>query len=50
MDMAWNMAYGIWHGMELWPSVQGAGFLIQGSRVQNHWVAPRFKLMLNAMG
>ena len=25
----------------LWPSGQGAGFPIQGSRVQNHWVAPR---------
>ena len=24
-----------------WPSGQGAGFPIQGSRVQNHWVAPR---------
>ena len=24
-----------------WPSSQGAGFPIQGSRVQNHWVAPR---------
>ena len=27
--------------MEQWPSGQGAGFPIQGSRVQNHWVAPR---------
>ena len=27
--------------MEQWCSGQGAGFLIQGSRVQNHWVAPR---------
>ena len=24
-----------------WPSGQGAGFPLQGSRVQNHWVAPR---------
>ena len=24
-----------------WPSDQGAGFPIQGSHVQNHWVAPR---------
>ena len=27
--------------MEQWPSGKGTGFLIQGSRVQNHWVAPR---------
>ena len=27
--------------MEQWPSGQDAGFLIQGSRVQNHWAAPR---------
>ena len=27
--------------MEQWPSGQGAGFLIQGSCVQNHWVALR---------
>ena len=27
--------------MEQWPSGQGAGFPIQGSHVQNHWVAPR---------
>ena len=27
--------------MEQWPSGQDAGFPIQGSRVQNHWVAPR---------
>ena len=27
--------------MEQWPSGQGAGLLIQGSRAQNHWVAPR---------
>ena len=26
---------------EQWPSGQGAGFPLQGSRVQNHWVAPR---------
>ena len=26
---------------EQWPSGQGAGFPIQASRVQNHWVAPR---------
>ena len=24
--------------MEQWPSGHGAGFPIQGSRVQNHWV------------
>ena len=24
---------------EQWPSGQGAGFPLQGSRVQNHWVA-----------
>ena len=27
--------------MEQWPSCQGTGFPIQGSHVQNHWVAPR---------
>ena len=27
--------------MEQWPSGQGAGFPIQRSRAQNHWVAPR---------
>ena len=27
--------------MDLWPSGQGAGFLLQGSRAQNHQVAPR---------
>ena len=27
--------------MEQWPSGQGTGFPIQGSHVQNHWVAPR---------
>ena len=27
--------------MEQWPSGQDAGFLIQGSLVQNHWAAPR---------
>ena len=27
--------------MGQWPSGHGAGFPIQGSRVQNHWVAPR---------
>ena len=31
----------IYSFMEQWPSGQGAGFPIQGSRVQNHWVAPR---------
>ena len=25
----------------IWPSGEGAGFSIQGSRVQNHWVTPR---------
>ena len=30
-----------WLKMEQWPSGQGAGFLIQASRAQNHWVAPR---------
>ena len=25
---------------EQWPSGEDAGFLIQGSRVQNHWAAP----------
>ena len=27
--------------MEQWPSGQSSRFLIQESRVQNHWVAPR---------
>ena len=27
--------------MEQWPSGQGAGFPIQMSHVQNHWLAPR---------
>ena len=27
--------------MEEWPRVEGTGFPIQGSLVQNHWVAPR---------
>ena len=27
--------------LEQWSSGQGAGFPIQGSHVQNHWVAPR---------
>ena len=27
--------------MEQWPSGQGAGFPIQRSHVQNHWLAPR---------
>ena len=27
--------------MEQWPSGQGAGFLIQGSRARNYCVAPR---------
>ena len=31
----------LWPSMDLWPSGQGAGFLIQVSRAQNHQVAPR---------
>ena len=27
--------------MKQWPSGEGAGFPIQGSRVQSQWVAPR---------
>ena len=29
------------HFLEQWRSGQGAGFLIQGFHVQNHWLAPR---------
>ena len=37
-----NEANLTWHLFpSQWPSGQGAGFPIQGSRVQNHWVAPR---------
>ena len=31
----------VFHFMEQWPSGQGAGFPIIGSRVKKYWVAPR---------
>ena len=36
-----TMSISIYHLLHLWPSGERAGFPILGSRVQNHWVAPK---------